>query len=182
MKTYEDLINFFELLDQLDSVDCEEGKNVEQPYSLVDLWKANSGNNCLHFVFTYNNHRIVIQTYKNPKMDHDGIDIVQGSVASEDIFSQIVSCLQNLSDGNINRLLEFYFWYAYYCSAMYHGAEDSICCEFGPNIEVWHNNEDSFRITADNASVEECSRVSTFIEWAGFFLLHFLCDAKVYNG
>ena len=64
-----DVVDFFELLDELDSVSIEENQWGED-VTLDHIKSFNSGNNCLHYILIHNNHRIVIQTYKNKKMNH----------------------------------------------------------------------------------------------------------------
>ena len=56
-------MDFLLFLDDLDSVRIEENQKGED-VTLDDIQHFNTGNNCLHYNLIYNNHRIVIQTYK----------------------------------------------------------------------------------------------------------------------
>ena len=133
-----DVVDFFEWLDGIDSVFIEENQNGEN-VTLDAIKKYNSGNNCLHYVLINNNHRIVIQTYKD--MDRKGnIDIVQGKPELEYKFEDMLESLNAqrkiYTDDILNKLFVLYCGMWQKCSAFYWGEMDSFFCEFGPSITV----------------------------------------------
>lgn len=133
-----DVVDFFEWLDEIDSVFIEENQNGEN-VTLDAIKKYNSGNNCLHYVLVNNNHRIVIQTYKD--MDRKGnIDIVQGKLELEYKFEDMLESLNAqrkiYTDNILNKLFVLYCGMWQKCSAFYWGEMDSFFCEFGPSITI----------------------------------------------
>jgi hypothetical protein len=134
-----DVVDFFELLDELDFVSIEENQWGED-VTLDRIKSFNSGNNCLHYILIHNNHRIVIQTYKDKKMNHKKIDIVQGKPELEYKFEDMIESLnaqpQIYNDDRLNKLFVLYCGMWQKCSAFYWGEMDSFFCEFGPSMTV----------------------------------------------
>ena len=133
-----DIMTFFEYLDNLDSVSIEENQNGED-VTLDDIKTFNRGNNCLHYVLVRNNHRIVIQTYKNLKRKGK-VDIVQGKPDFEPEFQRIIDTInerpQDYTDDQLNKLFVLYCGMWQKCSSFYWGTNNGFTCEFSPNIAI----------------------------------------------
>ena len=142
-----DIINFFEFLDSLDSVSIEENQNGED-VTLDDIKTFNRGNNCLHYVLVRNNHRIVIQTYKDMRRKGD-VDIVQGNIELEPDFQHMVEVInarpQDYTDNRLNKLFVLYCGLWKECTSFYWGELNSFFCDFGPDVTIsWTQNNGWF--------------------------------------
>ena len=137
MLTPDSVLKFFALLDNFDSVTIEEnqlGENV----TLQAIKAVNSGNNCLHYCIILNNHRIVIQTYKDMNIPNRDVDVVQGKVELEEDFIDFIDFLndnrQSYQDSILNLLFVTYCGLWQKCSHFYLAEMDNYICEFGPFI------------------------------------------------
>ena len=160
-----DVIDFLDWLNSIDSIQIEENQNGND-VTLDDIKSYNSGNNCLHYILVYNNHRIVIQTYKN--MNRKGnLDIIQGKPELEDLFTDGIDIInarpQDFTDIRLNKLFVLYcgIWSKWITSFSW-GEMASFCIEFGPNITLWWI-DNSWRITSEDVTLEELNRVYSFI-------------------
>ena len=160
-----DVVDFLDYLDQIDKVQIEENQNG-MDVTLDDIKSCNSGNNCLHYILMHNNHRIVIQTYKD--MDRKGnLDIVQGKPELEELFEDGIETIntrpQDYTDNRLNKLFVLYcgMWNKWITS-FYWGEMDSFVCEFGPDMHLTWVDEHWF-ITADGVWPQEVQRLFDFI-------------------
>lgn len=161
-----DVIDFLDWLDNIDSVQIEEnqdGNNV----TLDGIKSYNSGNNCLHYILMYNNHRIVIQTYKNMNRKGD-IDIVQGKPELEPEFDRVLEIMnqrsQDYTDEKLNKLFVLYcgLW-SNWITSFYWGTRDSFCIEFGPDMSLCWTDE-HWLINVDDVWPEQLQRITDFIK------------------
>lgn len=155
-----DIIDFFEILDsELDSISIEENNNGNN-VTLDKIKKSNSGNNCLHYNLICNNHRIVIQTYKELSRKGD-VDIVQGKPELEPIFEDIIKIMNNYSDETLNKLFVFYCGLWSKCISFDRIEMDSFICKFNSNTSItWC---DKWLINANNATELEIQIIFDFI-------------------
>lgn len=162
-----DVIDFLEYLDEIDKIQIEENQN-EENVTLNDIKSYNSGNNCLHYILVHNNHRIVIQTYK--EMDRKGdLDIVQGKPELEDLFADGIEVInarpQDFTDIRLNKLFVLYcgLWSKYITSFSWNSQKiNSFVVEFGSNITLWWV-DDNWCVTSYDVTLEELSKVYSFI-------------------
>lgn len=162
-----DVIDFLEYLDEIDKIQIEENQNGEN-VTLNDIKLYNSGNNCLHYILVHNNHRIVIQTYK--EMDRkDNLDIVQGKPELEDLFADGIEVInarpQDFTDIRLNKLFVLYcgIWSKWITSFSWNSQKmNSFVVEFGSNITLWWV-DDTWRITSYDVTLEELNKVYSFI-------------------
>lgn len=162
-----DIIDFLLWLDEIDSVKIEENQN-ETDVTLNAIKSFNSGNNCLHYILMYNNHRIVIQTYKN--MNRKGsLDIVQGKPELEDLFTDGIDIInarsQDYTDNNLNKIFVLYcgLWSKWVTSFYWHSQKmNSFILEFGPDMSLCWADE-HWLINVDDVSPEQLQRVLDFI-------------------
>ena len=133
-----DVIDFFEFLNDLDSVSIEENQNGED-VTLDDIKAFNRGNNCLHYILMHDNHRIVIQTYKKLRRKGE-VDVVQGKPELDPCFVHILEVInarpQDYTDDRLNKLFVLYCGMWQKCSSFYWGANNGFTCEFSPNIAI----------------------------------------------
>lgn len=160
-----DVMEFFVLLDEIDLVSIEENQWGED-VTLDRIKSYNRGNNCLHYTLIHNNHRIVIQTYKN--MDRKGnIDIVQGKPELEPTFNQTLETMnqrsQDYTDEKLNKLFVLYcgLW-SKWVTSFYWGAKSSFCIEFGPDMSLLWASE-HWLINVDDVWPEQLQRILDFI-------------------
>ena len=163
----EDVIDFLGYLDQIDKIEIEENQNGND-VTLNDIKAYNSGNNCLHYILIHNNHRIVIQTYKDLTRKGN-VDIVQGKPELEPCFEDMIEAFnlrnQDYTDDRLNKLFVLYcgIWSKWITSFSWNSQEmNSFCIEFGPNITLWWA-DDTWRITSYDVAFEELSKVYSFI-------------------
>ncbi len=161
-----DIMDFFSLLDECDKIEIEESKDFNGDFSLEDIRSVNTGNNCIHTQLFYNNHRIVIQTYKYLERKED-VDIVQGKPELESLFSEKIIPFINshhITDQILNKLFVFYHWYHKHCTYYYQGT-NSFFFEFGNKINCFRYDwwDSDWEINA-SASVEEIKIVLYFID------------------
>lgn len=133
-----DVVNLFELLDKLDSVSIEENQWGED-VTLDRIKISNSGNNCLHYILVHDNHKIVIQTYKNLRRKGK-IDVVQGKPELDSHFIYMLEIMnarpQDYTDDRLNKLFVLYCGMWQKCSSFYWGTNNGFTCEFSPNIVI----------------------------------------------
>lgn len=161
----QDVVDFLSWLDEIDSVKIEENQNG-MDVTLNDIKSFNSGNNCLHYILMHNNHRIVIQTYKNMNRKGD-IDIVQGKPELEPIFDQALETMnlrpQDYTDEKLNKLFVLYcgVW-SKWVTSFYWGERGSFCIEFGPDMSLLWASE-HWLINVDDVWPEQLQRILDFI-------------------
>lgn len=160
-----DVIDFLNWLDDIDSVQIEENQDGND-VTLDDIKSYNSGNNCLHYILMYNNHRIVIQTYKNMNRKGD-IDIVQGKPELEPEFDRALKIMnqrpQDYTDEKLNKLFILHcgLW-SNWITSFYWGTRDSFCIEFGPDMSLCWADE-HWLINVDDVWPEQLQRITDFI-------------------
>lgn len=161
-----DVVDFFELLDELDSVSIEENQGRED-VTLDRIKSSNSGNNCLHYILIHNNHRIVIQTYKELARKGN-IDIVQGKPELEPDFEHMIDTInarpRDFTDDRLNKLFVLYcgIW-CKYVTSFYWGEQSSFAIEFGPDMSlVWADNK--WLINVDDVTVTQIQQIFDFIK------------------
>lgn len=161
-----DVIDFLLWLDEIDSVKIEENQN-EMDVTLNAIKSFNSGNNCLHYILMYNNHRIVIQTYKD--MNRKGnLDIVQGKPEVEDLFTDGIDIInarpQDYTDNNLNKIFVLYcgLW-SKWVTSFYWGEMDSFLIKFGPDMSLCWADE-HWLINVDDVWPEQLQRILDFID------------------
>jgi hypothetical protein len=165
MLSLQDVIDFLFWLGEMDSVKIEENQN-ETDVTLNAIKSFNSGNNCLHYILMYNNHRIVIQTYKNMNRKSD-IDIVQGKPELEPVFDQALEIMnqrpQDYTDEKLNKLFVLYcgLW-SKWVTSFYWGEMDAFCLEFGSDMSLWWSGE-HWLINADGVWPEQLQQIIDFI-------------------
>ena len=159
------IMDFFEFLDSLDSVSIEENKNGED-VTLDDIKSFNSGNNCLHYILVLNNHRIVIQTYKN-MIRKDDLDIVQGKPELEPDFEHMIDVInhrpQDFTDDRLNKLFVLYCGLWQECTSFYWGNQASFSIEFGPDISLCWASE-QWLINVDDITSSQAKMIIKFID------------------
>lgn len=168
MLTPENVFNFLVSLDEFDKVDVEENKNGEN-ITLDAINHMNSGNNCLHFQIVYNNHRIVIQTYKYMNIPGKPVDVVQGKPEMEDQFLDFLDYLNefrnDFTDQNINKLFVLYCGLWQKCSNFYHAEMDTYICEFGPYMScIFSTKDNKWYIDVQSATLDQVQIVFDFIK------------------
>lgn len=161
-----DVIDFLLWLDEIDSVKIEENQN-ETDVTLNAIKSFNSGNNCLHYILMHNNHRIVIQTYKD--MNRKGnLDIVQGKPELEDLFTDGIDIInarpRDYTDNNLNKIFVLYcgLW-SKWVTSFYWGEMDSFLIEFGPDMSLCWADE-HWLINVDDVWPEQLQRILDFID------------------
>lgn len=161
-----DIVDFLDFLDSIDSISIEENQYGED-VTLNDIKSTNSGNNCLHYILMHNNHRIVIQTYKELKRKGD-LDIVQGKPELEPNFEHMIDTInarpQDFTDNRLNKLFVLYcgIW-CRYVTAFYWGDHSSFAIEFGPDMSlIWV--DDIWLINVDNVTVTQIQQIFDFIK------------------
>lgn len=161
-----DVMDFLLFLDDLDSVRIEENQKGED-VTLDDIQHFNTGNNCLHYNLIYNNHRIVIQTYKYMNRKGD-IDIVQGNIDLEPKFKNKIDKLntqpQNYTDNHLNKAFVLYCGLWQKCSAFYWGTNNGFTCEFGPNVSISWVKGLNWTIDTENARISDIKFLINFID------------------
>lgn len=163
-----DVIDFLSWLDKIDSVKIEENQN-EMDVTLNAIKSFNSGNNCLHYILVYNNHRIVIQTYKD--MNRKGnLDIVQGKPELEDLFTNGIDIInarpQDYTDDKLNKLFVLYcgMWSKWVTTFSWNTQKmNSFIVEFGPDMSLCWADE-HWLINGDNVWLEQIQQVIDFID------------------
>lgn len=161
-----DVIDFLNWLDQIGNVQIEENQNGEN-VTLNSIKAYNTGNNCLHYILVHNNHRIVIQTYKD--MNRKGnLDIVQGKPELEQIFEngiQIINARpRDYTDDRLNKLFVLYcgLWNKWVTSFSWNTQRlNSFCVKFGPSMTLWWI-DDNWHITVSDVVPEQIDRVFDF--------------------
>ena len=162
-----DVIDFLNWLDNIDSVQIEENQNGND-VTLDDIKSYNSGNNCLHYILVYNNHRIVIQTYKD--MNRKGnLDVVQGKPELEDLFTDGIDIInarpQDYTDDKLNKLFVLYcgLWSKWVTSFSWNSQKmNSFVVEFGPDMDLWWVDE-HWLINVDDVWPEQIQQLLNFI-------------------
>lgn len=164
-----DVVDFFELLDDLDSVSIEENQKGEN-VTLDDIKSFHPNNNCLHHILVHNNHRIVIQTYKDMRRKGD-VDIVQGNIELEPDFQHMVEVInarpQDYTDNRLNKLFVLYCGMWQKCSMFIRGKEtNSFMCDFGPNVSImWIDTVKHWTIYPDeDVTPAELRIVENFVD------------------
>ena len=162
-----DIIDFFSFLDIIDSVSIEENSNGED-VTLNDIKSANSGNNCLHYVLMHNNHRIVIQTYKDLARKGD-VDVVQGKPEIDPDFEHMIDIInvrpQDYTDSRLNKLFVLYCGMWKKCSYFTWGEMDSFFLAFGSDMSCyWADGKWSLNV--DNVSLSQIDFILKFINSA----------------
>lgn len=163
-----DVIDFLDWLDGIDSVKIEENQS-ETDVTLNAVKSFNSGNNCLHYILVYNNHRIVIQTYKDMNRKSN-LDIVQGKPELEDLFTDGIDIIntrpQDYTDDRLNKLFVLYcgIWNKWITSFSWNSQKmNSFCIEFGSNMTLWWV-DNTWRITSYDVTLKELNKVYSFID------------------
>lgn len=166
MLNFFDILNFFKYLNEIDQVTIEENQN-DNDVTLENIKFTNTGNNCLHYALIHNKHRIVIQTYK--ELDRKGdLDIVQGKPELESLFEELIDFInarpQDFTDDKINKLFVLYcgLWDKNVNSFYEYKTGEFFNIRFNSKIVLWYYN-DSWRITADDISLEELNTIFNFI-------------------
>lgn len=161
-----DVIDFLDWLDNIDSVQIEENQNGND-VTLDGIKSYNSGNNCLHYILVHNNHRIVIQTYKD--MNRKGnVDIVQGKPELEVTFDGALETMnlrpQDFTDDRINKLFVLYcgLW-SKWVSTFYWGEMESFVVEFGPDMSLTYV-DNNWYINVDDVPPSQVLQIFKFIE------------------
>lgn len=160
-----DIVDFLDWLDSIDKVQIEENQN-DWNVTLDDIKSYNSGNNCLHYILMHNNHRIVIQTYKDMNRKGD-IDIVQGKPELEPVFDQALEAInlrpQDYTDEKLNKLFVLYcgIW-CKWVTSFYWGEMDAFCLEFGSDMSLWWS-DGHWLINADGVWPEQLQQIIDFI-------------------
>ena len=104
------VFQIFNCIDELGlNIVLDEDKDFEH-VNLSNFRDINPGNNCLHYIITHDNHRIVLQCYKNLYRPTHEVDIVQGKVESDSVFGNLVNILNYISDWYINYILITYLF------------------------------------------------------------------------
>lgn len=162
-----DVIDFLDWLDNIDSVQIEENQDGND-VTLDGIKSYNSGNNCLHYILVSNNHRIVIQTYKD--MNRKGnVDIVQGKPELEVIFDQALETMnlrpQDYTDDRLNKLFVLYcgLWSKWVTSFYWGGNQASFTIDFGPYMRLRYI-DDNWHIRANDVLPEQLDRIFTFTD------------------
>ncbi len=162
-----DVIDFLNWLDNIDSVQIEENQDGND-VTLDGIKSYNSGNNCLHYILMSNNHRIVIQTYKDMNRKGD-VDIVQGKPELEVTFDQALETMnlrpQDFTDDRINKLFVLYcgLW-SKWVTCFYWGSQgnDSFLIDFGRDMTLCWADE-HWLINVDDVWPEQLQRITDFI-------------------
>ena len=163
-----DIMDFFEFLDSLNSVSIEENQNGED-VTLDDIKSYNSGNNCLHYVLMLNNHRIVIQTYKNMVRKGD-LDIVQGKPELEPDLERMIDVVnhrpQDFTDDRLNKLFVLYcgLWSKWViCFYWGNQGHDSFLIDFGPDMTLYWADE-QWLLNVDDVTPSQAKMIIKFID------------------
>lgn len=159
-----DIMVFLSFLDTIDSVSIEENSNGEE-VTLNDIKSVNSGNNCLHYILIHNNHRIVIQTYKDLVRKGD-VDVVQGKPEIDPDFEHMIDTInarpQDYTDSRLNKLFVLYCGMWQKCSYFNWGEMDSFFLDFGPNMSCgWTDGKWSLNV--DDVSLSQIDFMLKFI-------------------
>ena len=160
-----DVINFFELLNEFDFVSIEENQN-EEDVTLDNIKAFNRGNNCLHYILVHDNHRIVIQTYKNLRRKGK-IDVVQGKPEFDSHFMHMLEIMnarpQDYTDDRLNKLFVLYCGMWQKCSSFYWRIDNGFTCEFSPNIVISWVKEANWIIDLVKVKSRHVKFVNNFI-------------------
>ena len=166
-----DVIIMFDLLDRLDSFQIEEAKGLDY-VDLNSIKSVNRGNNCLHYVFMLNNHRLVVQTYKD--MNHTKLDIIQGQVDSEEVFTDLVEFINYnkrdwLTDKILNEIFVLYHWYLAYCGKAEFTEMDDFMIEISESVTLyWDSSNHRWVFMAEGAPMQDIKNALYFTEQIGF--------------
>lgn len=159
-----DIMDFLSFLDTIDSVSIEENSNGED-VTLNDIKSVNSGNNCLHYILMHNNHRIVIQTYKNLTRKGN-VDVVQGKPEIDPDFEHMIDIInarpQDYTDSRLNKLFVLYCGMWQKCSYFNWGEMDSFFLDFGPNMSCYWT-DGKWSLNVDDVSLSQIDFMLKFI-------------------
>ena len=164
--TDEKLNTFYaEALDELDSVSIDENQWGED-VTLNAIKTFNHGNNCLHYTLIHDNHRIVIQTYKD-LIRKNYVDIVQGNPNLDPCFKDMKDVFdarpQDYTDNRLNKMFILYCSMWQKCTSFYWGEMCSFFCEFGPNINTVWDQENGWAIQCEER-IDKVKFVLDFID------------------
>lgn len=159
-----EIMKFFDLLDDCLDFEIEEAKGLDE-FCLEDLFKVNSGNNCLHTAISADNSRIEIQTYKTFNRKGE-IDVVRGKPELSDTLQEIVDFINAnaswMTDPALNNIFVLYSWYRKHCISLWFGEMESFSLSFD-NDAVCGNTSDCWIVDC-NMTLNKVKKLIWFID------------------